>query len=82
MKWYEGKSGKAEYLVYLNEKDKEVEKLLAGEKTIIIGGAAGRKSPLGGRAKDGDTAYFVEKGGNMMVTYRAIISKSCGVCVC
>lgn len=73
--WYEGKEGKAEHLVYLNKEGKELEKLLAGEKTMIIRGAAGKKSPLGGRAKVDDAVYFVETGGNMTVTHKGIISK-------
>lgn len=73
--WYEGKEGKAEHLVYLNNKAKELEKLLNKEKTMIIRGAAGKKCPLGGRAKVNDTIYFVETGSNMMVEYRGIISK-------
>ena len=73
--WYEGKEGKAEHLVYLNHKAKELEKLLNKEKTMIMRGAAGRKSPLGGRAKVGDAVYFVETGGDMTVTHRGVISE-------
>jgi len=73
--WYEGKDGKAEHLVYLNSKAKELEKLLTNEKTMIMRGAAGKKSPLGGRAKINDAVYFVETGGDMTVTHRGIISK-------
>lgn len=73
--WYEGKEGKAEHLVYLNNKAKELEKLLNKEKTMIIRGASGKKCPLGGRAKENDIIYFVETGGNMIVTYEGIISK-------
>lgn len=73
--WYEGKEGRAEHLVYLNNKAKELQKLLDNEKTMIIRGAAGKKSPLGGRAKDNDIIYFVETGGSMLVTHRGIISK-------
>lgn len=73
--WYEGKAGKAEHLVYLNKEGKELEKILAGKKTMIIRGAAGKKSPLGGRAKAGDNAYFVETGGDMTVTHKGVISK-------
>lgn len=72
--WYEGKEGKAEHLVYLNKEGKELSKLLAGEKTMIIRGAAGKKSPLGGRAKIDDIIYFVETGGDMLVTHKGIIS--------
>ncbi len=73
--WYEGKEGKAEHLVYLNKEGKEIDKLLAKEKTMIIRGAAGRKSPLGGRAKVDDFAYFVQTGGDLTVTHKGIISK-------
>lgn len=73
--WYEGKEGKAEHLVYLNNKAHELEKLLNKEKTMIIRGAAGKKCPLGGRAKANDIIYFVETGGDMMVTHRGVISK-------
>lgn len=73
--WYEGKDGKAEHLAYLNKKAKELKKLLGGEKTMIIRGAAGQKSPLGGRAKVGDAVYFVETGGDMTVTHKGIIAQ-------
>jgi len=73
--WYEGKCGKADHLVYLNSKAKELEKLLNGEKTMIIRGAAGRKSPLGGRAKVGDEIYFVETGGDFTVTHKGVIKQ-------
>jgi len=72
--WYEGKEGKAEHLVYLNDKAKELQKLLDKEKTMIIRGAAGKKSPLGGRAKVGDDIYLVETGGDMTVTHKGVIS--------
>ncbi|MGX2946018.1 hypothetical protein [Enterococcus alishanensis] len=71
--WYQNKEGRAEHLVYLNKQGKELEKLLNKEKTMIIRGAAGRKSPLGGRAKIDDLVYFVETGGNQMVTHRGVI---------
>lgn len=73
--WYEGKEGKAQHLVYLNAKAKELEKLFNNEKSMIIRGAAGKKSPLGGRAKVGDDIYFVETGGDMLVKYMGVISK-------
>lgn len=73
--WYEGKEGKAEHLVYLNSKAKELEKLLNKEKSMIIRGAAGKKCPLGGRAKINDIIYFTETGGDMLVTHKGIISK-------
>lgn len=72
--WYEGKDGKTEHLVYLNNKAKELEKLIKKEKTMIIRGAAGKKCPLGGRAKINDDIYFVETGSDMIVSYKGIIS--------
>ena len=73
--WYEKKIGKAQHLVYLNKKAKELEKLINKEKTMVIRGAGGRKCPLGGRAKVKDDAFFVETDSDMMVTYKGIISK-------
>ncbi|MHC5374389.1 hypothetical protein ACYSNU_11385 [Enterococcus sp. LJL120] len=75
VEWYEGKEGKAEHLVYLNKEGKELEKLLNGTKTLIIRGAAGKKSPLGGRAKVGDAVYFVETGGDLTIGYRGVIAE-------
>lgn len=72
--WYEGKEGKAEHLVYLSDKAKELEKLINKEKTMIIRGANGKKCPLGGRAKINDDIYFVETGKGMLVTHKGIIS--------
>lgn len=74
VEWYEGKQGKADHLVYLNKKAKELEKLLNNEKSMIIRGAAGKKCPLGGRAKVNDNIYFVETSGDLIVSYKGIIS--------
>lgn len=73
--WYEKREGIVDHLVYLDNEGKELEKFLSNEKTMIIRGAAGKKSPLGGRAKENDRVYFVVKGSNMMVTHRGIITK-------
>lgn len=40
---------------------KELDKILAGTKTMVIRGAAGRKIPHS-RVFEGDTLYFMEKG--------------------
>jgi len=71
--YYQKVEGKAEHLVYLDKKAKELEKLLQGTKTAIIRGAAGKKSPLGGRVNIGDELFFVETGGNLLVTHKAIV---------
>lgn len=72
--WYEKKPGKAQHLVYLDSKANELKKLLSQEKTMIIRGASGRKSPLGGRAAIGDDIFFVETNSNLMVSYKGIIT--------
>lgn len=73
--WYEKKTEKAQHLVYLDSKAKELEKLLHQEKTMIIRGAAGRKCPLGGRASVGDDIFFVETGSDLVVSYKGSITK-------
>ena len=72
--WYQARNGVAEHLVYLNHKADELQKFIDKKKSMIIRGANGKKCPLGGRAKINDIVYFVETGGGMMVTHRAIIS--------
>jgi hypothetical protein len=47
-----------DHVVYLDAKAKEMEKLLSGEKSMIIRGAAGRKMPYG-RVNPGDVLYLI-----------------------
>ncbi|MEG0275330.1 MAG: hypothetical protein RR690_09380 [Longicatena sp.] len=42
-------------------KEKVLDKIIAGEKTMVVRGAAGRKIPHS-RVFQGDTLYFMEKG--------------------
>ncbi|MDO5561387.1 MAG: hypothetical protein Q4G02_01265 [bacterium] len=49
------------HLVYCDDKSKELAKILSGEKTMIIRGAAGRKIPHS-RVFANDIIYFMEKG--------------------
>lgn len=49
------------HLVYCDDKDQVLERILAGTKTMIIRGAAGRKIPHS-RAFEGETLYFMKKG--------------------
>lgn len=71
--WYERKSDSVAHLVYLDKKAKELEKLINKNKSMIIRGANGKKCPLGGRAKENDLVYFVETGGDMIVTHKGVI---------
>lgn len=61
-----------DHVVYLDAKAKEMESLLAGEKTMVIRGAAGRKLPYG-RVEKGDRLYFVNNNGEGMVKARAVV---------
>lgn len=49
------------HLVYCDDKEKVLEKILDGSKTMIIRAAAGRKIPHS-RVFDGDKLYFMKKG--------------------
>jgi len=48
-------------LVYCDDKEKVLEKILAGDKTMIIRAAAGRKIPHS-RVFEGESLYFMKKG--------------------
>lgn len=54
------------HLVYLDFKDKELENLLSGTKTMIIRGAMGKKLPYG-RVKSGESLYFINNNGEGLV---------------
>lgn len=49
------------HLVYCNDKEKVLEKIMDGSKTMIIRAAAGRKIPHS-RVFEGETLYFMKKG--------------------
>jgi hypothetical protein len=49
------------HLVYCDDKEKVLEKILSGDKTMVVRGAAGRKIPHS-RVFDGETLYFMKKG--------------------
>ncbi len=49
------------HLVYCDDKEKVLEKILASSKTMIIRAAAGRKIPHS-RVFDGEKLYFMKKG--------------------
>ncbi|HEX2978704.1 MAG TPA: hypothetical protein VHO48_00420 [Anaerolineaceae bacterium] len=55
-----------DHVVYLDAKAKELEKIAAGAKTMIVRGAAGRKLPHG-RVFPGDTLYFINNNGEGLI---------------
>jgi hypothetical protein len=49
------------HLVYCDNKEKVLDKILGGQKTMVVRGASGRKIPHS-RVFVGETIYFMEKG--------------------
>lgn len=62
-----------DHVVYLEAKANELERLLSGEKTMIIRGASGRKMPYG-RVHEGDVVYLLNNNAEGMVRARAMVS--------
>lgn len=63
-----------DHLVYVESKEKELEKLLDGTKTMIIRGAAGRKLPYG-RVNSNDVLYLIENNGTGLVRATADVKR-------
>ena len=61
------------HLVYCDKKEKVLEKILDGSKTMIIRAAAGRKIPHS-RVFQGEKLYFMEKG-TAKITASATVTK-------
>ena len=59
------------HLVYCDDKEKVLEKILEGSKKMVIRGAAGRKIPHS-RVFDGETLYFMKKG-SFQISARATV---------
>lgn len=58
------------HVVYCDEKEKVLEKILDGSKTMLIRAAAGRKIPHS-RVFEGESLYFMKKGtGEISATAR------------
>jgi hypothetical protein len=60
-----------EHLAYCNDKEKVLEQLLDGTRTMIIRAAAGRKIPHS-RVFEGEKIYFIKKGTGE-ITAKAIV---------
>ncbi|MGC6767850.1 hypothetical protein ACYSNR_11600 [Enterococcus sp. LJL128] len=61
-----------EHLVYTDKKSNVLDKILSGEKTMIVRGAAGRKMPHS-RVFKGETLYFVENDGSCQIKAKAVV---------
>ncbi|XMB85702.1 hypothetical protein RJG79_09850 [Mycoplasmatota bacterium WC44] len=55
-----------DHIVYVDFKEKELDKLIRGEKSMIIRGATGRKLPYG-RVFQNDILYFINNNGEGLV---------------
>jgi hypothetical protein len=62
-----------DHVVYLDAKAGDLEKLLAGEKLMIVRGAAGRKLPYG-RVNPADRLFFILNDGDGLVRASAVVS--------
>ncbi|MDX9872861.1 MAG: hypothetical protein RBT41_10655 [Clostridia bacterium] len=61
-----------DHVVYVDAKAKEMDKLLTGEKTMIIRGATGRKIPYG-RVFAGENLFFINNNGEGSVKASGIV---------
>ncbi|MGI6213967.1 MAG: hypothetical protein ACOYIQ_05400 [Christensenellales bacterium] len=59
------------HVVYCDDKEKVLQKILNGVKTMVVRGAAGRKIPHS-RVFEGETLYFMEKG-SAKITAKATV---------
>jgi len=59
-----------DHVVYVDAKSNELEKILSGEKSIILRGAAGRKLPYG-RVEMGNILYFIRNNGEGLIHAKA-----------
>lgn len=61
------------HLVYCDDKEKVLEKILDGSKIMIVRGAAGRKIPHS-RVFEGEKLYFMKKGTKKVTAVAAVSS--------
>ncbi len=64
-----------EHIVYCDAKAKELGRLISGEKTMVIRGAAGRKLPHG-RVFMGDTLYFIQNNGEGLLKAKGTVKSA------
>lgn len=71
---YFSESKSMDHVVYVDPKAGELEKLVSGEKTIVIRGATGRKLPYG-RVNMGDHLYFIRNNAEGLVRAKARVDR-------
>lgn len=65
-----------DHVVYVDAREKDLEKIIAGTKQMIIRGAMGRKLPYG-LANTGDRLFFIENNGDGQVRAQAAVTWVC-----
>ncbi|MDP5199850.1 hypothetical protein [Flavobacterium sp. DG2-3] len=60
------------HVVYCDDKEKVLEKILSGEKTMVVRGATGRKIPHS-RVFRNEVLYFMEKG-TKQISAKALVT--------
>lgn len=63
-----------DHIVYLDAKAKEMDKILSGNKKMIIRGATGRKLPYG-KVNSGDALYFINNNSEGLVKVLARVKR-------
>ena len=61
------------HLVYCDDKEKVLEKIIEGSKTMIVRGAAGRKIPHS-RVFENEILYFMKKGTGLISAMATVSS--------
>ena len=61
------------HLAYCDDKEKVLEKILEGSKTMIVRGAAGRKIPHS-RVFENEMLYFMKKGTGLISAMATVLS--------
>ncbi|RPJ41570.1 MAG: hypothetical protein EHM21_13290 [Chloroflexi bacterium] len=62
-----------DHVVYVDAKEDELGKLLAGSKRMVIRGATGRKLPYG-RVQPGDRLFFIQNNGEGLIRAQASVT--------
>ena len=63
-----------DHVVYVDYKAGELERIISGDKTIILRGAAGRKLPYG-RVDTGDILFFIRNNGEGLIRAKGVVSE-------
>lgn len=61
------------HVVYCDDKEKVLEKIIEGTKTMVIRGAAGRKIPHS-RVFEGEDLYFMKKGSKKISAKASVVN--------